>query len=117
MRRLGRREPRSDHLGHGALHVLERPEHARLVESAHPAFRRATRTTLTPLAAAWRANSSPIPEDAPVTSAQGPYACLSICFITPFSGRNSTTGPYQKTGRLSTVWRFSSARTGLQEGR
>ena len=35
------------------------------------------------LAATWRANSSPMPEEAPVTSAQGPYVCLSICFMAP----------------------------------
>jgi hypothetical protein len=36
-----------------------------------------------PLGAAWRANSSPIPEYAPVTSAHGPYECLSTCFMAP----------------------------------
>ena len=30
-----------------------------------------------PLAASWVANARPMPEDAPVTSAQGPKRCLS----------------------------------------
>jgi hypothetical protein len=34
-----------------------------------------------PVAAAWRANSSPMPDEAPVTSAHGPYVCLSSCFM------------------------------------
>jgi hypothetical protein len=37
--------------------------------------------------------TSPMPEDAPVTSTQGPYTSLPICFMAPiFSGRNSTEG-------------------------
>jgi hypothetical protein len=34
-----------------------------------------------PLAAAWPANSPPIPEDPPVTSAHGPYTYLPGCFM------------------------------------
>jgi hypothetical protein len=34
-----------------------------------------------PVAAAWRANSSPMPDEAPVTSAHGPYVYLSSCFM------------------------------------
>src|SRR5713101_4724736 len=39
--------------------------------------RRATRTMLIPEAAICRANSLPIPDEAPVTSAHGPNCCLS----------------------------------------
>src|SRR5580700_303224 len=43
--------------------------------------RRATRTILIPEAAICRANSLPIPDEAPVTSAQGPNLFLSIATV------------------------------------
>src|SRR5437879_2472825 len=45
--------------------------------SASNASRLATSTTLIPAAAICRANSLPIPDEAPVTSAQGPNLSLS----------------------------------------
>src|SRR5579859_4891673 len=43
--------------------------------------RRATSTRFNPLAASWRANSFPMPEDAPVIRAQGPNVFFSMRFI------------------------------------
>src|SRR5258708_2812976 len=53
--------------------------------SASNASRLATSTTLIPDAAICRANSLPIPDEAPVTSAQGPNCPLSsVAFIVSF---------------------------------
>src|SRR5215467_5152031 len=50
--------------------------------SASADSRLATSTTLIPAAAICRENSLPIPDEAPVTSAQGPNCCLSrVVFI------------------------------------
>src|SRR5579859_689115 len=43
--------------------------------------RRATSTRFNPTCASWRANSLPMPEDAPVTSPQGPNVFFSMRFI------------------------------------
>src|SRR2546430_4397186 len=43
--------------------------------------RRATSTRFNSLAASWRANSLPMPEDAPVTRAQGPNVFVSMRLI------------------------------------
>ena len=46
--------------------------------ASRSATRRATSTRFNPLAASCRANSLPMPEDAPVTTAHGPNLCLSM---------------------------------------
>src|ERR1700730_3939555 len=59
---------------------------------ASNASRLATSTTLIPDAAICRANSLPIPDEAPVTSAHGPNCCLSSnAFMFP---------PFQSAGML-----------------
>src|SRR6266404_3501771 len=55
---------------------------------------RATSTTLSPEAASCRANSLPIPDEAPVTSAHGPNRFLSIwVFMCVFSSCDSRPDP------------------------
>src|SRR5262249_4870305 len=49
-----------------------------LPTSSRSALRRADSATLKPSAASWRANSAPMPEDAPVTSAHGPYRLAKL---------------------------------------
>ena len=68
-----------------------------------------------PFAAAWRANSSPIPKDAPVTSARRQYTCFPGCFMAPTSVRMVTRqvlaqGPAR--GRLGCRWVRWRARRG-----
>src|SRR5258708_19591805 len=58
--------------------------------SASNASRLATSTTLIPDAAICRANSLPIPDEAPVTSAHGPNCPLSSnAFIVPFGAKTA----------------------------
>src|SRR5262245_51050565 len=46
---------------------------------SNSALRRATRTRWSPASASRTANSRPMPEDAPVTTAQGPYRSRNCC--------------------------------------
>ena len=62
-----------------------------LTSVSQASFRRATRTMLIPEAAICRANSLPIPDEAPVTSAQGPNLFLSSATVI-FSLRSACLG-------------------------